>query len=162
MFICISSKRSCTGCDESISESVPKDSEKRFKSPFKCFFCRAIIGYSTTYFRMVDPRGGTNSWNGAKKIVYLHTDGAACVGKPMPSDADAACAGGCGQTTADEAIFDVMGVGNAAHLFCKNCKYKRRAGVLAGAQDFMESDGIRCETGGREDGTPRKRPRTDE
>lgn len=99
---------------------------------------------------MLDPRGGTNSWNNAKKTVYLHADGGDCVGKPMPTDAEAACMGGCGKTTPDEAIFDMMRVGNAAHLFCKDCKYKRRAGVLGGAQDFIGSERVKRENGGRE------------
>ena len=68
------------------------------KKPFKCFFCRLSIGFLAAYFRMLDPRGGVNSWNGAKNVVYLHGDGAKCVGRPRPETATDACAGGCGKS----------------------------------------------------------------
>lgn len=103
---------------------------------------------------MLDPRGGVNSWNGAKNVVYLHGDGANCVGKPRPAAATDNCAGGCGKTGLDEPIFDMMGVENPAHMFCEKCMYMQRAGVLESAQEFMEAERIKRET--RVGDTPRK------
>ena len=105
---------------------------------------------------MPHPLGGVNAWNNQPRFVYLHADGASCVGKTVPTDAKAACAGDCGKSSADHALYDMMGIGNDDHFFCADCKYKRRAGVLGGVQEFMEAERIKRENGGREADTPRK------
>eukprot|EP00752_Nemacystus_decipiens_P007307 g6538.t1 len=76
----------------------------------------------------------------------------------MPADTEAACTGGCGDSSPDHDLCDMMGVGNDAHRSASatTAKYKRRAGVLAGAQEFVEAERIKRENGGREADTPRK------
>ena len=106
---------------------------------------------------MLDLRGGVNSWNGAKNVVYLHADGAKCVGRPRPDTATDSCAGGCGKQGPGDPIFDMMGIGNSSHMFCEKCMYGQRAIILGSAQEFMEEERIRRET--RVVETPRKKRR---
>ncbi|CAB1112809.1 unnamed protein product [Ectocarpus sp. CCAP 1310/34] len=128
------------GCSESFSVSAPEEANnggKKFAKPFKCFFCRGVIGYSTPYLRMPHPLGGVNAWNNQPRFVYLHTDGASCVGKTVPTDTKAPCAGHCGKSSPDHSLYDMMGIGNDTYFFCDDCKYKRRAGVLGGVQELL-------------------------
>lgn len=139
---------SCTGCGESVSLSASEqdnDGSKKFCKPFKCFFCGGVIGYSAPYVRMPHPLGAMNKNQNQPRFLYLHADGASCVGKPVPTDTNAACAGDCGNASPAHALYDMVGVGKEAHYFCDGCKYKRRAGVLAGAQEHMERERIKRE-----------------
>lgn len=157
---------SCRGCQESVSVYAAEGDDagsSRSKKPFKCFFCRKPIGYSAPYVRMLDRRGGINSWNKQPRVVYLHARGETCTGTSRPAGASDSCAAGCGKSYPDDPISDMLGVGNAVHMFCVDCKYVKHALLLAEAQKFMEAERIRREASYSD--TPRKpskRSRTEE
>ncbi|CAM9800983.1 unnamed protein product, partial [Ectocarpus sp. 4 AP-2014] len=84
--------------------------------------------------------------------VCVHANGAKCVGKNPPSGSNFDCAG-CGE--ADDDVRDVMGAGQAAHMFCRECRFDKRADLLAEVQTQIEKDKIAREA----DATPRKTQR---
>eukprot|EP00903_Cladosiphon_okamuranus_P020089 g18452.t1 len=81
--------------------------------------------------------------------------GKSCVGKTVLTDTKAVCAGHCGKSSSDHRLYDMMGIGNEIHFFCGDCKYKLRAGVLGGVQEYVEAERIKRENGGRDVDTPR-------
>ena len=88
--------------------------------------------------------------------VYLHADGALCVGKDMPKGSDFTCAAsGCDST---KELRDVMGVGKAEHVFCQDCKFKKRAAILFIVSKELEKERIKREN----NSTPRKRRRVND
>ena len=92
--------------------------------------------------------------------MYVHGDGAKCVGKPIKYDTDNACAGCHESASPDLQLHDMMSAGRKEFFFCTTCSYEKRADILTDVQEYMEKKRIDR----KKDGTPRKtkkRQRTD-
>lgn len=79
------------------------------------------------------------------QIHYIHGDGSHCVGKDVPEDNTAPCAG-CGSD--DVVLHDMMGLRKTEYFYCSPCAYTKRADIITDVQEFSEIKRLERMNGG--------------